>query len=177
MVRISHNKIIELLRREDNSTNSLEKGRALEVLICYIFQKVPGITLKRGNERDVFGTEEIDIAFWNDKHAYGFHFLPDVILVECKNWHDPVGSEEVSWFDGKIQRRGLDFGILVAANGITGDSNQLTRANQVIANALSQKRRLIVVKRKEIEDLKSTEALVRLIKEKLLDLAVMRGII
>jgi hypothetical protein len=62
-----------------------DQGRALEDLICYIFSHVPGVAVTRRNEKNAFLTEEIDVALWNDCAADGFFFLPNIILVECKN--------------------------------------------------------------------------------------------
>jgi Restriction endonuclease len=106
--------------REGRTTN--ERGDALEALICYLFQTIPGITVTRRNEHNAFDTEEIDVAFFNEQASGGLPFLPWIILVECKNWLSLVGSEHVSWFDTKMRNRGVEFGILVEANGITGNS-------------------------------------------------------
>ena len=54
-------------------------------------------------------------------------------IIECKNWSNPVGSMEVSWFITKIRDRGLDFGVLVAANGVTGDARDKTAAHHVVS--------------------------------------------
>jgi hypothetical protein len=148
------------------------KGRALEDLICYVFQKVPGITVTRRNTMNAFETEEIDVAFWNERNRTGFYFLPHLIVVECKNWSHPIGSEEVSYFSQKLQNRGLDYGILVAVNGVTGSDEDLTRAHYEIAMALSRGIRIIVITREEIASLSDTVALVKLLKEKLCDLAI-----
>lgn len=172
MAQFSRKKIINLLKRGENASTTTEKGKALEDLICYIFSKVSGITVSRRNENNIFQSEEIDIAFWNEKYAKGFYFLPNIILVECKNWSNPVSSIEVSWFNEKLRGRGLDFGILIATNGITGNPNHFSSAHQIISNALAEKRQLIVIKRDEIEALVSTNDLILLIKAKLLDLAV-----
>src|SRR5690606_21554507 len=63
-----------------------DQGRALEDLICYLFALVPGIAITKRNVMSVFHTEEIDVALWNDPNPEGFNFLPNIILVECKNW-------------------------------------------------------------------------------------------
>lgn len=148
------------------------QGRAFEDLICYIFAQVSGISITRRNEMNAFHTEEIDVALWNEQHSYGFFFLPNVILVECKNWSGRVGSAEVSWFDTKLRNRGLDFGVLVAANGITGDADDLTAAHSVVATALREARRLVVIRRDELLGLTDSMQLVRLMKERLCDLVV-----
>ena len=172
MGRYSPRRIREHFQLGDNATTTTEKGRALEELIRYVFESVPGIPVTRRDEQNVFLTEEIDIAFWNDKSADGFSFLPNIILVECKNWSRPVGSEEVSYFIDKIRHRGLDLGILVAVNGITGSSEEITAAHYQVAFALHDGIRIIVITREEIEDLSDTEELIRLLKLKLCDLAL-----
>ena len=159
-------------RTEIKSTT--EQGKALEDLICYIFGQVPGISVTRRNRKNVFETEEIDIAFWNERNSSdGFPFLPNIILVECKNWSAPVGSEQVSWFDTKLRNRGQTFGVLIAANGITGEPNSVTASHYIIASALREQRQMIVLTGTELLTLSSTHQIVHLVKEKLCDLAVM----
>src|SRR5262245_17113703 len=168
--------ITMLLSRGAAAQTTKEKGDILEEIICYVFQRIPGITVTRRNERNAFDTEEIDIAFFNEQEPGGLPFLPWIILVECKNWSNPVGSEHVSWFDTKMRNRGVEFGILIAANGITGNPAFLTDAHSIIATALKERRRLIVITIEEIRSLIDSSHLVHLIKEKLCDLAV-RGTI
>jgi len=148
------------------------QGRALEDLICYVFEQTPGISITRRNELNAFQTEEIDVALWNDGHADGFFFLPNIILVECKNWSKRVGSAELNWFDSKLRNRGLAFGVLVAARGITGDVAELTAAHSIVAAALRESRRLVIINCDELLALTESSQLVHIIKEKLCDLAV-----
>jgi hypothetical protein len=148
------------------------QGRALEDLICYIFEQVPGVSITRRNQLNAFHTEEIDVAVWNDGHPQGFFFLPNIILVECKNWSSRVSSAELNWFDSKLRSRGLDFGVLIAASGITGDSEGLTAAHSIIAAALREGRRMVVIRTDELLEVAESSQLVRLVKEKLCDLAV-----
>lgn len=155
-----------------NGATTADQGRALEDLICYVFTQVPGITITRRNELNAFHTEEIDVALWNDGHADGFFFLPNIILVECKNWSSRVGSAELSWFDAKLRSRGLSFGVLVAANGVTGNAEDLTAAHSIVAASLREGRRLSVIRSDELLTLTDSHELVRLVKEKLCDLAV-----
>lgn len=155
-----------------NGATTADQGRALEDLICYVFTQVPGISITRRNEMNAFQTEEIDVALWNDGHADGFFFLPNIILVECKNWSSRVSSSELSWFDTKLRSRGLSFGVLVAANGITGDAADITAAHSIVAAALREGRRLVVIRSDELLALTDSPQLVRLVKEKLCDLAV-----
>lgn len=172
MARISQARIQRFLQLGENGQTTTERGRALEELICYLFEKIPGISVTKRNEMNVFGTEEIDVAFWNEKDFHGLFFLPHIVLVECKNWSTPVGSIEVSWFDSKLRNRGLTFGILVATRGITGDGEDRTAAHSIVASALREQRQILVINREEINTITDTAHIVRLFKEKLCELAV-----
>jgi len=172
MAVISKRTIQRHFARGDAATNTTAQGNALEDLICYVFQKLPGISVTRRNEKNAFHTEEIDVAFWNEQQPKGLPFLPNVILVECKNWSTTVGSEQVNWFDTKLKNRGLSFGILVATKGITGDDNDITDAHSIIAGALRESRQLVVITKDELLKLSDTSDLILMIKEKLCDLAV-----
>lgn len=149
-----------------------DRGKALEDLICYVFGQVPGISITRRNAMNEFHTEEIDVALWNEHHRDGLPFLPHIILIESKNWSSRVSSIEVSWFASKLQSRGLDFGILVTTKGVTGEPRELSRAHSIIAGALRERRRLVVITADELLACEHTGELVHLIKEKLCDLAV-----
>ena len=155
----------------NGGTNQI-KGKALEDLACYLFETIPGVSISLRNAMNVFMNEEIDVAIWNDKSRHGLVFLPNVVLIECKNWSNSVSSHEVSWFCQKLQTRGLDFGILIANNGISGDAVELMHAHNTLAFHLSQKRSVIVITRAEIAALQTTAELIKLIKTKICLLAV-----
>lgn len=150
------------------ATTAAEKGKALEDLACYLFEMIPGLALSHRNAMNAYDTEEIDVAFWNEQYADGLKSLNALILVECKNWSKPIGSMEVSWFLTKIRNRGLDFGILVAASGITGTAGDRDAAHDVVSKALADGIRLILITRQEIEQLATSEDLVVLVKRKIL---------
>jgi hypothetical protein len=155
-----------------NSATAAQRGRAMEDMICYVLGLVPGVAITHRNEKNAFLTEEIDVAVWNDAVADGFFFLPNIVLVECKNWSTRVGSAELSWFDAKLRSRGLLYGILVTTIGLTGQSADTTAAHSVLAGALRDGRRLIVITTDELLASGSTEALVHLVKRKLCDLVL-----
>jgi len=172
MARYSVNTITGHLNNCDNGQTNFEKGRAFEDLTCYLFETIPGISITQRNQMNAFQNEEIDVAIWNERSKYGLSFLPNIILIECKNWRAPVSSNEVSWFCNKLASRGLDFGILIANNGITGNAQDLTAAHSIIAQHLAQRRQIVVLTRAEIESLRETSEIVKLIKQKLCILAV-----
>jgi len=159
--------IKKLLKVADAATTPVAKGRAFEDLACYLFESIPGISVYDRNVLDYFESEEIDLALLNEQHPRGLKAFDAWFLIECKNWSKPVGSAEVATFISKLANRSLGFGILIAANGITGTVDDGDRAHAHIAIALSRSIRLIVITRTEIESLMRIEDLVELIKRKL----------
>jgi hypothetical protein len=164
--------IQSLLAAGDLASTSDAKGKALEDLACYLFGQVPGISITERNPLNAFATEEIDVALWNEQDPEGLKSFNSVILVECKFWSRPVGSDQVAWFLRKIENRGLDFGLLLAMSGVTGDAHDKGQAHYEVAMALPKKIRLIVITRAEIEALSTTEELVTQIRRKVCQLAV-----
>ncbi len=173
MAQYSRRRLDEFLQRSNNATTSHEKGKALEDLICYIFEKVPGMSVSFKNETNYAQTEEIDIGFWNESYnSRGFHYFPALVLVECKNWSRPVDTQNVAYFIQKLQNRGRDYGIIVATNGITGSRERNDGAYYEISMALSRRLHILILSYEEIENLNTTQDLVNLFKEKLCELAM-----
>ena len=116
---------------------------------------------------NTFATEEIDVACYSDRGAAGLGSLADFFLVECEGWTDPVNSEQVSWFLTKIRHRGLKFGIMIAANGITGEPEHLSRSHFLVGAELATFGiKMVIVTRREVEALGSGEDLSSLILQK-----------
>ena len=160
------------LQQCDSTATNYHKGKALEDLICFLFEAVPGITMIRRNKKNIFETEEVDVLLWNDFFPDGLPSpaFPSHILVECKNWSEKVGSIEVNWIDSKLRHKGLSLGILVATHGITGDPQRLTDAHFIVATALFEHRKIVLITREDMEGITSGSDLVRLLKEKVSDL-------
>lgn len=163
------------LRKADRARKKAVRGKAYEDLACYLFERVPGILISGRNLLNTFATEEIDVCCANQQHPDGLPSLNPFILVECKGWRHPVTSEQVGWFLTKIEHRGLDFGVLIAAKGITGVPEHLTAANSLLAFALGKKIRLVIVTRAEIELLNSGEEFALLIIRKVTQLHATGG--
>ena len=64
---------------------------------------------------------------------------------------DDGGQQRVSSFIPKLRNHGIDFGILIAANGITGNPEDGDRTHHQVSLALASKIQLIVITRKEVE--------------------------
>jgi hypothetical protein len=164
-----------LVQVDDAAATTQEKGKALEDITEYLFALIPGVRATARDALNEFHSEEIDIGFWNDERSDGLRQFPAQFLVECKNWQSPVGSLGVCWFLVKLERRSLKFGVLVALKGISGGASpDLKAAHEIAAYFLTKGIQLIVLTRNEIGRLKSTEELVNLLKEKLVQLVTVR---
>ncbi len=168
--------IDDLLLIVDNPPTNAAKGKAFEDLACYLISGIPGVTITARNELNTFATEEIDVACRNEPNPAGLGSLTDLFLVECKGWKDTVNSEQVSWFLTKVRHRGVRFGILIAANGITGEPEHLSRAHFLVSVELATFGiRMVIVTRTEIEKLTSGEEFAQLIIRKICTLIATGG--
>jgi hypothetical protein len=168
---ISQHKVRQFLKRSAKAATTKAKGQIFEDLVCYLFEKVPGITVSKRDVLNPYHSEEIDISFWNDKVAGGFNFLPNTFLVEAKNWSVPAGAQEIAHFTAKLEERDLGYGFFVAMNGISGSVTAITAARDKVRLALIKKIRIIVIKRTDIETFKSGGEIAAFVKSKLCELA------
>jgi hypothetical protein len=172
MGTISQKKVKEFLDRSQRARKTKTKGQIFEDLVCYLMESVPGISVTKRNVLNPYHSEEVDVGVWNEKAPSGFYFLPNTILIEAKNWSTSVGSQEVVSFIAKLKARGLEFGFLIALNGITGNQHDITAARDHIRQALHEKISFVVVKRADFEGFKSGRDFVGFVKEKLCEMAV-----
>jgi hypothetical protein len=154
--------------RGDAATTAQERGQALEGLLVYIMERIPGLRLMERDVRNAVNSEEIDLIFWNDRLPNGLPFLPYILIFECKNWHDPVDSVAVRFFLEKLRTRHLEYGFMIAANGITGNEIDRTAAYDHIGFAFTNDRcGMLVFTRDELLQITHTDAFIRLIQDKI----------
>lgn len=66
MTAIDRAYVAKLLADGDSALTTTARGRALEDLIAYLFELVPGISVTARDQLNAFQAEEIDVAFWNE---------------------------------------------------------------------------------------------------------------
>jgi hypothetical protein len=153
-------------RQGDSATTNTAKGEALECLVRYLFRKIPGVYIAETNEEGAFGNDEFDILIWNARES-PLYFLPTSFIIECKNSDTPVGSREIGAFRDLLRSRACDHGILVACAGISGGNSPPTDAYAKISEALHDFVNILVITRRDIETLNSTEDMVKLLQKRL----------
>lgn len=160
-----------LLDAVDTANGSVDKGKALEELLAYLLESIPGSTDLRRNVINEFGTEEIDLIFLQQPCPDGLWFLSSLILVECKNWSHPVDSRATSYFADGIRTRGCDTGILVAASDISGTAARPSAGRFVTATHLMRDGvKVLVVTLEELHQITCIAEFVALLRQSLMDL-------
>lgn len=149
-----------------NSAVGPAKGKPLEQFLVWLLAHVPGFEVTLTNIFNHGGSNEVDLTVWNGQLQGGFPSFGDSILVECKNWSEPVDSSAVAWFDWKMRLGGATIGILVAANGITGVAERTTAAWSIVSVANMDGRRILVVTLAELAALTCADDLRKLLVRK-----------
>ncbi len=158
--------IVEHLRNASTAAHTDAQGHAYEKLAGYVFEQVPGCRVE-SNVINNFRTEQVDVAVGNDRLAHGLPILPSVFLVECNDWSNPVDSKTVGYCFNILAGRGVELGVLVAANGITGQEDMLHAASLGFA-AAPRGVKLIVITSKDLTNLTSTEDFIELMSRRYL---------
>lgn len=146
-------KIQDFIDRGLTSRTTKEQGDALEDLVCYLLEGLPGIKTKR-NVVDRSKSCEIDVIVANCQYGWMTQY-PKHFFVECKNWGKPVDSKAVRDFAMKMEDRSVEIGVLVTANGIRGKAADITAAYQEIVLQQVKGRRIVVVHVDQLRTLKS----------------------
>jgi Restriction endonuclease len=168
-------RVRSILRKVDAARTADAKGDALEELVTYLFEAIPGVECADRNILNVPRSHELDLAFWNDQRLSDLHFLDAILIVECKATKEPVRSADVAWFIRKLQDRGAHHGILVSLKGLTGRGR--TSAHSEILKALMRdKIRILVLTRPEILGLTAAGDLAKALKRKLLQLTLREAV-
>ncbi len=169
--------ISRLLNESDNAPNPDVKGAKLEKLVRYLFDKVPGVTFYAANTLDGVRAHELDVIFSNDQRNSDLYFLDFVIITECKNTANRIGSKDVRWFISKLVDRGVKTGVLISLSGITGEADGRSNAHSEIINALNREGvKVLVVRRNDIVSFSNTGDLVGLLQRKIMKLTIERTI-
>jgi Restriction endonuclease len=177
MARYSQNRIRTLLRESDDAPNSDVKGAKLEELVSYLFDRIPGVAFHAANTLDGVRAHELDVIFTNDQRSSDLYFLDFIIITECKNTANRIGSHDVRWFISKLQDRGVKAGVLISLSGITGEVDGVSNAHSEIINALNRDgTKVLVIKREDIEGFRTTNDLAELLKRKIMKLTIERTI-
>jgi len=165
-------KVQDLLAHVDAAVKPKEKGESLENLASFVLDAIPGWKVVGRNKRS--RSSELDLIVENSNP--GHPFLKDVgpaVIVECKNWEDPVGAPEIRDFGRDIQKRRIKFGILVSRSGITGDPKSRTAATNECWDFYREGVSILVLDRDDFIRVIQGMSLVLILREKARELMLM----
>ncbi|MCB9433374.1 MAG: restriction endonuclease [Ardenticatenaceae bacterium] len=134
----------EFIRRSDYfdvSRSQLKKGLTYEHLAIILLLAIDGLHIIGHDIRSV--AEESDLIIGNESTDAFWSRLGNPIIVECKYWDTPAGSQEIALLDKKMEVRRSSTGILFSKEGITGDRYRDAKA--AIRETLGRNGRHIVV--------------------------------
>jgi Restriction endonuclease len=144
-----------------------QKGSALEAVVQSTFCEIDGVRCLKVRAVDLDGASEIDLLLHNRRTVGALDFLPELLLVECKNWTAPVNTATLRSFTSKLAESRLEVGILVASSGVTGDPDEQTACYAHLRRQFDQNRlKVIILTRDELQALTSTEAFCELLMDK-----------
>jgi hypothetical protein len=157
----------DLLDEAVSAGDTDAKGKALEALVAYLFECIPGCIV----EVDVtshFGSEQVDVAVGNARLPDGLPLYPHAFLIECKNYDEAVGSSAVGYFLNTLRARSIEIGVMVAASGISGNKGDMSYAHSLATAALAQGTRLVVLTLDDIKAVTSLADLLDLLNRRML---------
>lgn len=153
--------------------STTERGRALEGLMVYVIAECDGVRHHGNNRLNSQGSSEIDTCFWNARLSSGLDFLPQILISECKNTAAPVGSSELRVFSSKLDEMHLKHGLFVAAQGITGNTDNKRAAHDIVRTSFQRlQQQILVITRAEIQQFRSTLDLITILQNKTLELTL-----
>jgi hypothetical protein len=155
-------RVRSLLDAAKGGVTADQRGKRYEELLAYVFASVPGSLVVR-DRRSYFGAEQVDLAVSN---GGAFPGLPGQFLVECKNYSEPVDSKSVGYFLFICISRGAELAVVAAADGLTGDATETSYAHSLALAASSRGCRLVVITTADLLALKSSNDLVKMLRER-----------
>lgn len=135
-----------------------------------IFCEIPGISIEGQDVNNAFGTQEMDLFFWNTRERDGLHFLDCPLIVECKGWSRKVSGRELRQFATLLRDRGRRSGIFIALHGITGNSQATTAGFYHLTTALTDGQLVLVITGKDLANASHPSNLIALLQRRMLDL-------
>ena len=149
----------------DSAETSQERGDAFEEFAGVLMEAMPFIRVRERNLRSRTNELDLVVEYMGADETKVFDKVSSDFLIECKHWSEPVGSDPVGNFIQKMEKLRVNFGIIFARNGVTGDEQ--TDGYGQIRDAFMQSNKVIlVIDNEDIERLLEGESLYQMIDEK-----------
>lgn len=143
-------KFEDALEAMDNADTTQERGDAFEELAGVLMEAMPFIRVRDQNVRTKTSELDLIVEYTGADKKKIFDKVSSDFLIECKHWSEPVGSDPVGNFIQKMDKLNIDFGIMFARNGVTGDEQ--TDGYGQIRDAFIQSQKIVLVVDNEVID-------------------------
>lgn len=141
-----HKKIESAIRAKD----TYSKGTLWEDAAAYYLKYIDG--LKITGKRVRAANQEIDISVANLSQSDALWQMGAYILVECKNYKDPVSIEEIRNIAYICNMKGCKTALLFVVNGIT------SKAREEILRLISSDMAIVCISKEDLMNLNSSHA-------------------
>lgn len=133
--------------KANNAETNHEKKLTYEYLAIFLIGTVEGLSIIGHDRRGT--SAEVDLWVANDaKDTFWVRHTGDPFIVECKNWGNPAGVQEIRNLEGIMGSKTVRFAILLSRNGITGDNYH--EAKSIIRTAVPNGRVIIVLEHSDL---------------------------
>lgn len=155
----------DALEAMDSADTSQERGDAFEEFAGILMEAMPFIRVRERNLRSRTNELDLVVEYTGADDTKIFDKVSSDFLIECKHWSEPVGSDPVGNFIQKMDKLSVDFGIIFARNGITGDE-QTDGYGQIRDAFIQSDKVILVIDDEDIERLLGGKSLYNILDEK-----------
>jgi hypothetical protein len=154
------------IKKANEAETNHAKKLSYEYLGIFLITAIDGLTVIGHDTRGA--SEEIDLWVANDSNDSFWRSIRSPFIVECKNWGEPVGVQEVRNLSSIMESKNIGFAILMARNGITGDRSH--DAVATIRDDFRKGRYIVVLDQSDLEEIANDLHPTKKIRQKYHDL-------
>ena len=137
------------IEKANAAETNVAKKMSYEYLAIFLITVIDGLTVIGHDTRGA--SEEIDLWVENNSTESFWQKVGHLFIVECKNWSDPVAAHQVRTLSSIMESKKIEFAILLARNGITGD--KWHDAVTVIRDDFKKGRYIVVLDQTDLEEI------------------------
>jgi hypothetical protein len=137
------------LGRANRATSEQEKGDSLESLAELLFESIRFLSVRDTNINASFGEIDLIVEYVGSDKLTFFDYSGRFLVVECKNWTDPVPAKEVGHFETKLAKTDTELGVLFAWSGISGEDSG-RYASSIVESDSAKRPKIITIDERDL---------------------------
>lgn len=156
----------EFLKKANEAETAIAKKLSYEYLAIFLITAIDGLSVIGHDIRGA--SEEIDLWVENNSTYSFWQKVEHMFIVECKNWGDPIGVQQIRNLSSIMETKHIGFAIILSRNGITGD--KWHDANATIKDDFKKGRYIVVLDHSDLDEIASGLHPTKKIRQKYHDL-------